>query len=151
MHRQTFSLRSSGQQSLHRIDHAIDAWLQTLDVDQGIAVLTATHTTAGLVTTNHKDPASALDVAHEVDRLVPTRVDFHHHLDTPRDAAGHVKTAIIGASTTLPIVDGQLRLGGAQGIFFAEFDGPRDRRVEVYVLAADQLRESDPIAIDTVG
>jgi secondary thiamine-phosphate synthase enzyme len=134
MYVHSIPLRSGDKQHLERIDLAVQAWLDTLEPVDGLCLLTASHTTAGLCVTNHKDPASALDVIDEVDRLVPTRVDFHHHLDTPRDAAGHVKTALMGASLTLPVIRGRLQLGSAQGVFFAEFDGPRDREVSVYVV-----------------
>ena len=51
--------------------------------------------------------------------------------DTPQDAAGHVKSSLIGISLSLTIHDGKLLLGHSQGIYFLEFDGPRNR--EYYV------------------
>ena len=68
-------------------------------------------------------------------RLVPTRTDFLHIFDTPADAAGHIKASIIGSSETLLIEEGQLVLGHSQGVFFYDFDGPRQRRVLVKIVS----------------
>jgi hypothetical protein len=86
--------------------------------------------------------ASALAVAvaelwpDEIDRLVPTRINFRHQYDTPQDAAGHIKSALVGPSQTFIIDDGQLVLGHSQKIYFFEFDGPRKRQIYVQVLGS---------------
>jgi secondary thiamine-phosphate synthase enzyme len=65
---------------------------------------------------------------------VPTRIDFKHQYDTPQDAAGHVKAAIVGHSRTFFLDAGKLGLGHSQKIYFWEFDGPRKRSVQVKVM-----------------
>jgi len=65
---------------------------------------------------------------------VPKRIDFAHQYDTPADAAGHIKAALIGHSVTLTITRGDLALGGSQSILFYEFDGPRRRQVQVKII-----------------
>lgn len=70
-----------------------------------------------------------------MNRLVPTRVDFQHVRDTPTDAAGHIKSSLIGTDLTLIIENGDLLLGRSQGIFFWEFDGPREREIKVKIIA----------------
>jgi secondary thiamine-phosphate synthase enzyme len=67
---------------------------------------------------------------------VPTRINFRHQHDTPQDAAGHIKSALIGASQTFIVEDGQLVLGHSQKIYFFEFDGPRKRQIYVQVLGS---------------
>ena len=84
------------------------------------------------------DPVSNSQLdQEEIDRLVPTRVDFHHQYDTPRDASGHVKAMLVGHSVMLTIEDGQLPASRSSGVLFCEFDGPRDRTVTVQIWAAD--------------
>jgi secondary thiamine-phosphate synthase enzyme len=61
--------------------------------------------------------------------LIPTRIDFKHQHDTPQDAAGHIKSVLVGVNLTLIITDSKLVLGSSQGVFFNEFDGPRNRHV----------------------
>ena len=62
-------------------------------------------------------------------------IDFKHQHDTPQDAAGHVKSSLIGVNLTIPIHQGKLLLGHSQGIYFLEFDGPRKREYFVKVQA----------------
>ena len=101
-------------------------------VEAGICVLVVPHTTAAI--TNPRDEATATDILTDLQRLVPKRVDFAHQYDTPADAAGHIKAALIGHSITLIVADGALALGSSQSILFCEFDGPRQRRVQVKLL-----------------
>lgn len=97
-------------------------------VQEGLCVVYNPHTTASLAVTSFWDPAGFEDLQDEICRLIPTKVDFKHQHDTPQDAAGHVKSAIVGISQTFIIHEGKLVLGGSQGIFFLEFDGPRKRQ-----------------------
>ena len=75
------------------------------------------------------------DIQDEIRRLVPTRIDFKHQHDTPQDAAGHVKSSLIGISLTFIIEDGTLLVGHSQGVYFLEFDGPRRREYYVKILS----------------
>ena len=67
--------------------------------------------------------------------LKPRTRDFKHQHDTPEDAAGHVKSSLYGVSIALVIHEGKLLLGHSQGIYFMEFDGPRNREVIVKTIA----------------
>lgn len=104
-------------------------------VDEGLCVLIVPHTTAAITLNSALDPATAADIIGDLQRLVPKRVDFAHQYDTPADAAGHIKVALIGHSVTLAITRGDLALGGSQSILFYEFDGPRRRQVQVKIIA----------------
>ena len=68
------------------------------------------------------------DIHDDINRLVPTRINFKHQWDTPQDAAGHVKSVLVGVSLPLIVEDRQPLLGHSQGVFFNEFDGPRQRQ-----------------------
>ena len=103
-------------------------------VQSGEAVIFTPHTTAGLTITSFWDPMGFEDLQDEICRLIPTRIDFKHQHDTPTDAAGHVKSSLIGVSIPLIIDGGELLLGSSQGIFFLEFDGPRKRRYYVKIV-----------------
>ena len=104
-------------------------------VTTGLCAVIVPHTTAGVTVNSALDPTTLQDIVDDLRRLVPTRVDFRHQYDTPADAAGHIKAALVGHSILLVVEDGDLRLGGSQSILFCEFDGPRERRVEVKVIA----------------
>lgn len=102
-------------------------------VQEGICVVTIPHTTAALTITSFWDPNGFEDLQDEICRLIPTRIDFKHQHDTPQDAAGHVKSSLIGTTLSLIVHDGKLLLGHSQGIYFLEFDGPRKREYFVKV------------------
>ena len=76
-----------------------------------------------------------IDIHEEINRIVPTRIDFKHQVDTPQDAAGHIKSVLIGASLTLIVENGKPFLGHSQGIFLNEFDGPRKRQFKIKCLS----------------
>lgn len=102
-------------------------------VTDGICVVHSPHTTAGITITSKWDETDFADIKSEMRRIVPTRVDFCHQFDTPEDAAGHIKSVLVGCNMTLIVQGGELLLGSSQGIFFLEFDGPRSRKCYVMV------------------
>ncbi|MDE7219499.1 MAG: secondary thiamine-phosphate synthase enzyme YjbQ [Oscillospiraceae bacterium] len=105
----------------------IKAFVAESGIREGLCVVCIPHTTAALTITSFWDPNGFLDLQDEICRLIPTRIDFKHQHDTPQDAAGHVKSSLIGVNLTIPIHQGKLLLGHSQGIYFLEFDGPRNR------------------------
>jgi len=90
------------------------------------------HTTAGIMVNEHADPAVVEDIAAQLDAWVPRNKNYRH---TEGNAPAHIKASLLGDSRTLFIEDGRLVLGTWQGIFFAEFDGPRNRSVLVKIIA----------------
>jgi len=103
-------------------------------VVEGVLVVSLPHTTASLGIISFPDPLGLVDVMDEVARLIPTRIDFKHQHDTPRDAAGHIKSTIIGTSLSLIVSAGALLLGHSQKVYFMEHDGPRNRQFHVQVV-----------------
>ena len=108
--------------------------LERSGIVDGLCALIVPHTTAGITINSALDRATIDDITAEMRRLVPTRIDFKHQYDTPTDAAGHVKAALIGHSVLVTISEGKLLLGGSQSILFYEFDGPRERRIQMKVI-----------------
>jgi secondary thiamine-phosphate synthase enzyme len=104
-------------------------------VKEGICVIFTPHTTAGLIINSALDPNTANDIITEVKKLVPTRVDFKHTYDTPADAAGHIKSSLVGCNLSLIVTGGEVLLGSSQSILFYEFDGPRKRMVHIRTIA----------------
>ena len=122
-------LKTEKRQEILVITKAVEEALAQNDIKSGICLLFCPHTTAGLTINSYLDPATAKDLVHEFDRLVPTRTDFNHVFDTPSDAAGHIKASLVGGQVCVIVEDGKLQLGSSQGILFMEFDGPRSRQV----------------------
>ena len=101
-------------------------------VKSGVCYIFVPHTTAGLLINEHADPAVVEDIAAQLDVLAPQNKSYRH---TEGNSPAHIKAGLVGDSRTLFIEDDTLVLGTWQGVFFAEFDGPRSRSVLVKVAA----------------
>jgi len=104
--------------------------LDETGVAEGICFLFCPHTTAGLVLNENWDPTVETDVAMVLDRMVPEGLPYRH---SEGNSTGHIKSVLVGADHFIFIQKHKLQLGMWQGIFFAEFDGPRRRKVWVKV------------------
>lgn len=125
---------STDKSGLFDITEGVIDALDKSGVKDGLLLVSVPHSTASVTVVSPWDVLGFEDVHDEIERLIPTRIDFKHQYDTPQDAAGHVKAAIVGHSRTFFIEDGKLGLGHSQKIYFWEFDGPRKRTVEVKVM-----------------
>lgn len=101
-------------------------------VKNGLCHVSMLHSTAGLLVCSN-DGKAMQDIMQDVERMVPTRVDFKHR-ETASDAGGHVKTAFSGSQLSFAVVDGQVELAQGMAVVFAEFDGPRPRNFFVGVV-----------------
>jgi secondary thiamine-phosphate synthase enzyme len=103
---------------------------------RGAAVLVyVPHTTAGVTINEHADPAVARDLESALEKVVEDGWPWQHVEPGEENAPTHVRATLMGPSVVVPQRDdGSLALGTWQGIFFCEFDGPRDRSVYVTVL-----------------
>lgn len=99
------------------------------DMYSGICVLFSMHTTAGLTINENADPDVTKDIIFSLDKLVPWSNSKYRHCEG--NSAAHVKASLMGFSLTVPVRNGRLLLGTWQGIYFCEFDGPRNRTVSV--------------------
>ncbi len=131
----TIQIQTPPKESLINITAEVKEAVAASGVQEGLCVLVVPHTTAALTLNSALDAATASDILGDIRRLIPTRVDFQHIYDTPADAAGHIKSTLIGASLSLIVTRGQLLLGGSQFILFCEFDGPRQRQIHLRIQA----------------
>lgn len=132
---ETLSFRTTTSQETVNLDEQVRAMVAASGVTGGVCHVYCPHSTAGLTINSALDSKTSQDILFEMNRLVPTRVDFFHTFDTPTDAAGHMKSTLIGVHVTCLIHEGQLMLGHSQSILFVEFDGPRNRKVYVKIMA----------------
>jgi secondary thiamine-phosphate synthase enzyme len=106
---------------------------QSLDgVNGATAVLIyVPHTTAGVTIQEHADPAVARDLEAALEQMVRDDWRWQHVEEGEENAPSHVRASLMSPQVLVPLDDGRLALGTWQGIFFCEFDGPRDRKVLV--------------------
>jgi secondary thiamine-phosphate synthase enzyme len=101
-------------------------------IDDGLVVVFCPHTTAGVTINENADSDVVHDMLAQLDTMVPWDQPFYDHGEG--NSAAHVKSSLVGCSETIPLSGGRMQLGTWQGIYFAEFDGPRRRTVRVKVL-----------------
>jgi secondary thiamine-phosphate synthase enzyme len=101
-------------------------------VSSGVCYVYVPHTTAAVMINECADPDVARDIEGAFDRLIPFEGPYRH---AEGNSDSHMKTVLVGASQTIFVEDGKLQLGRWQGIFFCEFDGPRERRLQVKLVA----------------
>ena len=100
------------------------------------ALVYVPHTTAGVTINEHADPMVARDFESALGRIVPGDWPWQHVEEGEENAPTHIRASLMGPSVLVPLRDdGTLALGTWQGIFFCEFDGPRDRKVYVTALS----------------
>ena len=100
-------------------------------VRDGICTVFIPHTTAAVTINENADPDVVRDFTMELGKIVPWE-DGYHHMEG--NSAAHLKSSMIGFSEQIIIEDGRLLLGTWQGIYFCEFDGPRNRTYYVKVI-----------------
>jgi len=128
---QTLRVRTDRRTQLVNITQEVQLIVTTLSVRAGTCFLYVPHTTAGILINEAADPDVAFDAEGSMDRLVPSAGPYRH---AEGNSDSHVKTMLVGVSQFVFVEEGKLALGRWQGIFFAEFDGPRDRKVYVKVI-----------------
>jgi secondary thiamine-phosphate synthase enzyme len=105
--------------------------LRNMAAGDGLCQVFVPHTTAGVVVNENADPDVCTDMLGWLDRAVPDADDYRH---AEGNSPAHIKATLVGQSATIPVERGRLALGTWQGIFLAEFDGPRERTIVVNVL-----------------
>lgn len=100
-------------------------------VKSGICLLFVPHTTGAVTITEYQDPHVMLDILTSMNNLVPFENDYKHE---EGNSAAHIKSSLLNFSLEMIIDEGELVIGGYQGIFFCEFDGPRKRQVFVKIM-----------------
>ena len=94
-------------------------------VSNGRAIVYCPHTTAGITINENADPDVARDMLLGLDKAFPDRAEFRH---AEGNSAAHIKASVIGSSVTIIIHNGKPVLGTWQGVYFCEFDPPRERK-----------------------
>ena len=95
------------------------------------ALVYVPHTTAGVTINEDADPALAEDIESAMERIVDDNGGWQHSDADGPNAPSHIRASLISPHVLVPLDDGRLALGRWQGIFFCEFDGPRERKVYV--------------------
>uniref|UniRef100_A0A7C3RW98 YjbQ family protein n=1 Tax=Dictyoglomus thermophilum TaxID=14 RepID=A0A7C3RW98_DICTH len=110
------------------ITDKIEEAIKKSNVKNGICFIFVPHTTAGILINENYDPSVVRDIISTYDKIVPSNIPYAH---AEGNSPAHIKSTIVGTNTFLFVREGKLNLGTWQGVFLAEFDGPRYRKVWV--------------------
>jgi secondary thiamine-phosphate synthase enzyme len=110
----------------------VQSRIEQSGVKNGVCFLFLPHTTAALTLNENWDPAVPADILHTLEHQTAPPSSKHMHAEG--NSAAHVRSSLLGAQLFLLIEDGRLVLGSWQGVFLAEFDGPRERRVIIKIV-----------------
>jgi secondary thiamine-phosphate synthase enzyme len=130
------TLTTSQKNGLYDITSQVKEIISESKIVTGIASVYARGSTAGIMIQENWDQSVQNDVITLLNRLIPSGVWEHDHQDNNGDS--HLKAGIIGASETIPVIDGKPGLSTWQNIFFCEFDGPRVKREVVVTILSDK-------------
>jgi secondary thiamine-phosphate synthase enzyme len=123
---------TGGRQAFHDITAQVERVIQDSGVQDGVCYLFCPHTTAGITLNENWDPTVRHDIGIGLDAIAPQRREYEHG---EGNSPAHLKSSLVGASQFALISGGKLMLGSWQGVYLAEFDGPRRRKVLVKVVA----------------
>ena len=129
MKEKTFGVRTSAREQILIITDEVDRALGELHDGEGLCTILVPHTTCAISVNENADPEVPADLTKALRALVPN-VRFAHG---EGNSDAHLLSMLIGTSLSWPYRGGKLLLGTWQGIYFIELDGPRQRKVSVYV------------------
>jgi len=132
---QTFQVRTSKKTEFIDMTRSVQEAVQKTGLKDGVCILFIPHTTAAVTINENADPSVVQDIVTELNKIVPFE-DRYQHMEG--NSPAHIKASLVGCSQVVFIESGKLVLGTWQGIFFCEFDGPRNRSVYVEVLKGEE-------------
>jgi secondary thiamine-phosphate synthase enzyme len=136
---ETLRVKTGRRTQLVDVTAAVERVVAESGVVRGVCYVYVPHTTAGVAINEHADPDVATDLEGVFDRLVPHSGPYRH---SEGNTDSHAKAVMVGASQVIFVEGGKLVLGTWQGIFFCEFDGPRERKMFVRVESSGELKRN---------
>jgi secondary thiamine-phosphate synthase enzyme len=128
---EVLKVKTARRTQLVDVTDQVERAAQKAGVSSGVCYVYVPHTTAGVILNEHFDQDVASDLEGVFDRLVPKSASYQH---SEGNSDSHAKAALTASSQMIFLEDGKLALGRWQGVFFCEFDGPRERKMWVKVV-----------------
>lgn len=129
-----FRVKTQEREVLIDITNEINNLVRKYNIKEGVCRIYIPHTTAGITINENADPSVIKDISNYLSKLIPKGGGLGYsfrHDEGNSDA--HLKCSLTGHSLDVLIHENRLMLGTWQGIMFAEYDGPRNRRVFVQI------------------
>jgi secondary thiamine-phosphate synthase enzyme len=122
----TFRVHSNQREQVLDITSQVEDFVSKCPHKSGLVAVYCPHTTAAVSTNENADPSVKRDLIFQLKKTIPKSPDFEH---SEGNSDAHIKAVLAGLSQVFIVEDGRLQLGTWQGVYFLEFDGPRDREV----------------------
>jgi len=126
------NIKTDAKTELVDITSHIEKIVSQNNITEGLCFLFVPHTTAAITINESADPNVKSDMLMVLNQMVPWKADYRH---LEGNSPAHVKSSLIGSSELVAIKSGRLVLGRWQGLFFCEFDGPRQRKLHIKLMA----------------
>ncbi|PKR76871.1 hypothetical protein CEY16_13750 [Halalkalibacillus sediminis] len=130
----TFNVKTDHHDQMIDVTADVENWIKEQNVNDAIIVISSMHTTAGLTVNENADPDVKTDMLRRFREIYPWDDPKDKHAEG--NTAAHMKTSTVGHAQTLIIESGRLVLGTWQGLYFCEFDGPRQRKFSAKIISA---------------
>ena len=125
------SVRTRGKVDFQDVTGTVHETIGASGVQSGVCHVFVPHTTAGVTINEHADPSVVEDIMVQLDKMIPQHGGYRH---LEGNSPAHIKASLVGSSQTMFVEDGRLVLGTWQGVFFCEFDGPRNRSLLINIV-----------------
>ncbi len=129
---QTLSVRTTTRSEMLDVTDRLAKLVRANNLLEGMLVVYVPHTTAAVTINENADPDVKADMLKKLEALVPKSESYYEHNEGNSDS--HVKASLVGNSVTVLVEKGKLVLGRWQGVYFCEFDGPRQREMMVKIV-----------------
>jgi secondary thiamine-phosphate synthase enzyme len=124
-----FTVQTSARNEMVEVTDRLRRIVTSRNITEGMLVAYVPHTTAAVTINENADPDVKSDLLAKLSALVPKEERYYRHAEGNSDS--HLKAAMVGHSVTVLVEAGRLVLGRWQGVYFCEFDGPREREMFV--------------------
>lgn len=124
------NISTSQRVELVDITNRVEQEVSNIGVEEGICYLYVPHTTAGIIINEDYDPSVRTDISNKISEIAPPNANYAHK---EGNADSHIKSSLVGNTINVMVENSKLILGKWQGIFFAEFDGPRSRNLYIKI------------------
>jgi secondary thiamine-phosphate synthase enzyme len=128
----TIKIRTTEREQIRDITSLLKEWVAKSNVPSGLLAVYCPHTTAAISINENADPDVKRDILYHLKKTIPQSPEFKHFED---NADAHIKSVLTGFSLILMVEQGEIQLGRWQGVYFLEFDGPKEREIWVKLIA----------------
>jgi secondary thiamine-phosphate synthase enzyme len=132
-HTEYLLLHTKTKRAYVHLTPQVESVLKKSGIQEGMVLVSAMHITAG-VYVNDNESGLIEDIDQWLEKLAPFRENYKHHQTGEDNGDAHLKSLLVHHEVIVPVTGGKLDLGTWQRIFYAEFDGQRDKRVIVKVM-----------------